>query len=88
MLESQIDQQERRETLRNDLTVRQEQEERRRVFAQDQSLPNPSSTFHQHALAKAKEADQALWDAINEHNRQVLRRGLREAVANLRAGRR
>jgi hypothetical protein len=38
--------------------------------------------------AKAKERDQALWDAINDHNRQVLRRGLREAVANLRAGRR
>jgi hypothetical protein len=34
--------------------------------------------------AKAKEADQALWARINEHNRQVLRRGLREAVANLR----
>jgi hypothetical protein len=28
--------------------------------------------------AKAKERDQALWDAINERNRQVLRQGLRE----------
>jgi hypothetical protein len=52
MLESQIDQQERRETLRNDLKVRQQQEERRRVFA-DQSLPNQATTFYQHALADA-----------------------------------
>jgi hypothetical protein len=52
MLESQIDQQERRETLRNDLKVRQEQEESRRVFA-DQSLPNRATTFHQFAEADA-----------------------------------
>jgi hypothetical protein len=38
--------------------------------------------------AKAKARDQALWDAINDHNRRVLRRGLREAAANLREGRR
>jgi hypothetical protein len=38
--------------------------------------------------AKAKDADQRLWDAICDHNRQALRRGLREAVANLREGRR
>jgi hypothetical protein len=38
--------------------------------------------------AKQREADQALWARINEHNRQVLRRGLREANANLRAERR
>jgi hypothetical protein len=40
--------------------------------------------------AKAKEADQRLWTRINEHNREVLRRGLREAVANIerREGRR
>jgi hypothetical protein len=39
---------------------------------------------------KAKEADRALWARINDHNRQVLRRGLREAVANIerREGRR
>jgi hypothetical protein len=37
---------------------------------------------------KAKEADRALWDRINDHNKQVLRRGLREAVANLRERRR
>jgi hypothetical protein len=30
-----------------------EQEERRRVFAQDQSLPNRASTFHQFAVADA-----------------------------------
>jgi hypothetical protein len=38
--------------------------------------------------AKAKEADKQLWDRICEHNRDVLRRGLREAVANLWEGRR
>jgi hypothetical protein len=27
--------------------------------------------------------DELLWQAICDHNRQVLRRGLREAVANL-----
>ena len=30
-----------------------EQEERRRVFAQDQSLPNRASTYHQHAQSDA-----------------------------------
>jgi hypothetical protein len=29
--------------------------------------------------------DELVWQAICERNRQVLRRGLREAVANLRA---
>jgi hypothetical protein len=53
MLESQIDQAERRATLRNDLKVQQQQEERRRTFAQDQSVPNPGSTFHAHAIAEA-----------------------------------
>jgi hypothetical protein len=57
MLESQIDQEERRRTLQNDVRVREhqrEQAERRSVFAPDQSLPNPASTFHQHALADAE----------------------------------
>jgi hypothetical protein len=36
------------------LSSQEEQIERRRVFAQDQSLPNPGSTFHQHALAEAQ----------------------------------
>jgi hypothetical protein len=31
----------------------EEQEERRRVFAQDQSVPRQASTFHQHAQADA-----------------------------------
>jgi hypothetical protein len=35
--------------------------------------------------AKAKERDQALWDAICERNRRALVRGLREAVASVRA---
>jgi len=52
MLESQIDQHERRAVLRNDASVR-EQAERRRVFAQDQSVPRQASTFHQHAIADA-----------------------------------
>jgi hypothetical protein len=38
--------------------------------------------------ARQREADQALWQRLHEHNRQVLRRGLREAVANLDKGRR
>jgi hypothetical protein len=50
MLERQIDQAERRETLRNDLKV---QEESRRVFAPDQSLPRGATTFHQFAVADA-----------------------------------
>ena len=53
MLESQISQHERRETLRNDLKVRQQQEESRRVFA-DQSLPNQASTLHVFAEADAQ----------------------------------
>jgi hypothetical protein len=51
MLESQIDQHERRAVLRNDASVR-EQEERRRMFA-DQSLPNQATTFAQFAQADA-----------------------------------
>jgi hypothetical protein len=53
MLESQIDQALRRATLRNDLKVRQEQEEGRRTFAADQSLPNPGTTYLQHAQSDA-----------------------------------
>jgi hypothetical protein len=53
MLSSQEDQHERRETLRNDLKVRREQEESRRTFAPDQSLPKQATTFHQHAIADA-----------------------------------
>jgi hypothetical protein len=34
---------------------------------------------------KAKEADQALWQRLHEHNRQTLLRNLREANASLRA---
>jgi hypothetical protein len=37
--------------------------------------------------AKAKEADQARWDAICEHNRQVLLKNLRELNARIREGR-
>ena len=33
---------------------------------------------------KTRDRDQALWDRICDHNREVLRQGLREAVANLR----
>jgi hypothetical protein len=36
------------------LSSQEEQIVRRRVFAQDQSLPNQASTFHQHALADAQ----------------------------------
>jgi len=36
------------------LSSQEEQAERRRVFAQDQSLRNQGSTFHQHALADAE----------------------------------
>jgi hypothetical protein len=36
---------------------------------------------------KARDADQALWDRICDHNRQVLRQGLREARANIERGR-
>jgi hypothetical protein len=64
VLERQIDQAERRETLRNDLKVRQQQEERPRVFAEDQSLPNrerhfinthwPTRTFPEVDLLRSK----------------------------------
>jgi hypothetical protein len=55
MLSRQEEEQDRIHTLRNDLSVRQqrEQEERRRTFAPDQSLPNPGTTFHQHAINDA-----------------------------------
>jgi len=36
------------------LSSQEEQAERRRVFAQDQSLRNQGGTFHQHALAEAE----------------------------------
>jgi hypothetical protein len=36
------------------LSRQEEQAERRRVFAQDQSLRNQASTFHQHAQADAQ----------------------------------
>lgn len=54
MLSKQEEDRERRETLLNDLKLRQQQEEPRRVFAQDQSLPNKASTFHQFAQADAQ----------------------------------
>ena len=50
MLSRQQEEQDRIRTLRNDLSVREQQG---RVFAQDQSLPNKASTLHQHALADA-----------------------------------
>jgi hypothetical protein len=52
VLSRQEEDRERRETLRNDLKVRQQQEERRGTFA-DQSLPNQASTFLQFAQADA-----------------------------------
>ena len=36
------------------LSSQEEQAERRRVFAQDQSLRNQGSTLHQHAVADAE----------------------------------
>jgi hypothetical protein len=36
------------------LSSQEEQAERRRVFAQDQSIPRQATTFHQHALADAQ----------------------------------
>jgi hypothetical protein len=53
MLESQIDQAERRATLRNDLKVRQQQEERRGTFAPDQSLPRQATTMYAFAQRDA-----------------------------------
>jgi hypothetical protein len=53
MLERQIDQWERRAVMRNDQRVRQEQEERHRVYAQDQSLPRQPGTYHSLAQADA-----------------------------------
>ena len=52
MLSRQEEELERRETLRNDASVR-EQAEHRRVYAPDQSLPKQSSTYHQHAITDA-----------------------------------
>jgi hypothetical protein len=49
MLSRQEEELERRETLRKDLSVR----EQGRVFAPDQSLPREASTLHQHAQADA-----------------------------------
>ena len=51
MLENQIDQHERRAVMQNEQRVREEQQ---RVFAQDQSLPNRATTFHQFAQADAQ----------------------------------
>jgi len=51
MLSRQEEEADRIRTLRNDLKV---QEERRRVFAEDQSLPNRATTFHQFAQADAQ----------------------------------
>jgi len=53
MLESQIDQAEHRATLRNDLKVRQQQEERRGTFAPDQSLPRQATTMYAFAQRDA-----------------------------------
>lgn len=53
MLSSQLDQLDRKEVLENDKRLR-EQEESRRVFAQDQSLPKQATTFHQFAQADAQ----------------------------------
>jgi hypothetical protein len=54
MLSSQEEQAERRRVMQNDARVReQSEEERRRTFAPNQSLPNQASTFYQHAQADA-----------------------------------
>ena len=56
MLSRQEEDRERREVLRNDALVRRQQEEQsesRRVFAQDQSLPNQATTMHQFAQSDA-----------------------------------
>jgi hypothetical protein len=56
MLSNQEDQAERRRILENDRKVREQQREQaesRRVFAPDQSLPNPGTTFHARAQADA-----------------------------------
>ena len=50
MLSRQEEDRDRREVLRNDLRVRQQEP---RMFAQDQSLPNQATTFHQFAQADA-----------------------------------
>jgi hypothetical protein len=60
---------------------RSERQQRERSLA-DALYPSLSKE------AKQRQAEQALWARINEQNRQVLLRGLREAVANLRAERR
>jgi hypothetical protein len=53
MLSSQEEQEDRRRTLQNDVRVR-EQEEQRRVFAPDQSLPRQGTTMHQFAQNDAQ----------------------------------
>jgi hypothetical protein len=61
----------------------------------DERLAKPSKSTVADAMwpslsreAKAREADQRLWDAICERNRQSLLRNLRELNARLREGRR
>jgi len=49
--EAQREQIERRETLRNDLSVRRQQQPP--MFAPDQTLPNQPTTLHQHAQSDA-----------------------------------
>jgi hypothetical protein len=53
MLSRQEEMLDRKRTLENDLKVRRQQEERRRTFAPDQSLPRQGTTFHQHAINDA-----------------------------------
>jgi hypothetical protein len=52
VLENQIDQAERRATLRNDLKIR-EQQQAMHTYAPNQSLPRQAATMHQFALAEA-----------------------------------
>ena len=53
MLSRQEEDRLRRQVLRNDLSVRQQQEESRRVFAPDQSIPRQATTMQAFALAEA-----------------------------------
>jgi hypothetical protein len=53
MLENQIDQAERNRVLENDRRVMEQREQERRVFADDQSLPRPGTTYNQFAQSDA-----------------------------------
>ena len=53
MLSRQEEDRERREVLHNDALVRQQREQGSRVYAPDQSKPNPGTTLHQAAINDA-----------------------------------